>query len=138
MTPPIVAALVGAILVLMQVGFMLSAGLHRGKSGIGVGTGGDLQLERKVRRHGNLAENAALFVVVLALAEMTVVPDNVIKIVGAAFILGRIAHGIAFSSLAGSHGEDGSKLFPVLRGVGALGTVVPMIVIAAYLLAGIL
>jgi len=138
MTAPLISALVGSVLAIMQVIFMLSAGSHRAKTGIGVGTDGDLQLERKVRRHGNLAENAALFVVVLALAEMTVVPNNIVLILGVIFIIGRVFHAIAFASLAGSHGKEGSKLFKVTRWLGILGTAIGLLGVAGYLLFGIL
>jgi len=137
MTIPIISALIAAVLAIMQVVFMLSAGGHRTKTGIGVGTDGDLQLERKVRRHGNLAENAALFIVLLMLAEMTIVPSKVVLILGIIFIIGRIFHAIAFTSLAGSHGEDGSKLFKVARWIGALGTAIGLLGAAGYILAGI-
>jgi uncharacterized membrane protein YecN with MAPEG domain len=138
MTIPIISALVGAVLGIMQVMFMVSAGFHRGKTGINVGTGDDLDLERKVRRHGNLAENAALFIVLLALAEMTVVSDTVVRVLGIIFIVGRIFHAIAFTSLAGSHGQEGSKLFQAARAIGALGTMVGLLGVAGYLLFGML
>ena len=67
---PYVAASVGAVLIILQQILMMIAGTHRGKVNIGVGFGDDKDLERKIRRHGNLAENAAIFLVVLSFAEI--------------------------------------------------------------------
>jgi len=51
--------------------------------------GDDRDLERKVRRHGNLAENAAIFVVVLALAEMIGTGSAMLWALGLIFLVGR-------------------------------------------------
>lgn len=132
---PYIAALVGAILIILQQVLMMITGTHRGKASIGVGFGDDKDLERKIRRHGNLAENAAIFLVVLGFAEMASGGGMITTIIGIAFLVARIAHAIAFSSLSGSHGqEDGAKIFVLCRLVGALGTGVSGIALGLYLL----
>ena len=68
---PVYSAALGAFLIVLQVALMLTVGLHRTK-GQFIGLGDDPHLERKVRRHGNLAENAGLFLVVIALFELLV------------------------------------------------------------------
>ena len=80
---PYTAAAVGAVLLILQLVLMMSTGIHRGKTLIGVGVGDDKDLERKMRRHGNLAENAAIFVVVLALTEGIVGGGAVVVAFGA-------------------------------------------------------
>ncbi|WP_417620626.1 MAPEG family protein [Parasphingorhabdus sp.] len=137
MTPPIIAAVAGAILIIMQAIFMLLVGMHRSRHRVNLGTGDDPALERKIRRHGNLAENAALFVVVLALAEMTVVPNDVVGIIAIIFILGRIFHAVAMSTVAGSHGAEKTRAFLIMRAVGAFSTFGSFIALGGYLLAGI-
>jgi uncharacterized membrane protein YecN with MAPEG domain len=134
MTFPLITATLTALILLLQMVLMLSAGLHRGKTGVGVGTGDDQNLERKVRRHGNLAENAALFLLALALAEMFGASAMVIKGFAILFLIARLAHALAFSSLAGSHGADGNKIFGLARIIGALGTALSGVGIAGYLL----
>ena len=111
MTLPIYAATAGAILIILQALLMMTVGLYRAKSGINLGVAGDKELERRIRRHGNLAENAGLFVAVLAVAEMTVVPSNIIKYIAIAFVIARLSHAAALSTEVGSHGGKGSKLF---------------------------
>lgn len=137
MTIPIIAAVAGAILVLLQAILMILVAVHRIRDRIGLGTGDDPALERKIRRHGNLAENAALFIVVLALAEMTVVPNDVVAIIAIIFVIGRIFHAIALSTVAGSHGAEKGRIFAALRAIGAFSTFGSFIALGGYLLAGI-
>lgn len=137
MTIPIIAAAAGAIVIILQAILMILVGWHRIRNRVGLGTGDDPALERKIRRHGNLAENAALFIVVLALAEMTVVPNDVVRIIAIIFILGRIFHAIALSTVSGSHGSATGRIFPIFRAIGAFSTFGCFLALGFYLLAGI-
>ncbi|AMO70670.1 MAPEG family protein [Sphingorhabdus sp. M41] len=137
MTIPIIAAAAGAVLIILQAILMILVGMHRIRHRVNLGTGDDLALERKIRRHGNLAENAALFIVMLALAEMTVVPNDVVRIIAIVFIVGRILHAIALSTVSGSHGAETGKIFQAFRAIGALATFGSFIALGSYLLAGI-
>lgn len=132
---PFTTAFVAAVLIIMQVVFMMVTGIHRGKASIGVGFGDDKDLERKIRRHGNLAENAAIFLVVLGLVEGLSGGGLAASIFGFVFLAARISHGIAFSSLAGSHGqENGGRVFVMCRLAGAMGTALSGIGMGLYLL----
>ncbi len=132
---PTVAATVGAILIIAQQVFMMITGTHRGTVSIGVGVGDDKQLERKMRRHGNLAENAAIFIVVLGFAEMLTGGTLITTGLGVAFLIARISHAVAFSSLSGSHGQENSaRIFALCRLFGALGTGLSGIILGLYLL----
>ncbi|WP_432201328.1 MAPEG family protein [Erythrobacter sp. W53] len=124
MNLPLYTALLGAFLIVLQVILMLSVGLHRAK-GQFIGNGDDRDLERKVRRHGNLAENSGLFLVVLALLE--IIAGQTSWVLGLCILFGvaRLLHAVGFSSLAGSHGEDltgARKAFAGMRAMGAFGT----------------
>ncbi len=121
---PIYTAMLGAFLIVFQVALMMTVGLHRSK-GQFIGIGEDRDLERKVRRHGNLAENAGLFLVVIALLEMIAGQTLYVAAVCAAFAAARLLHAAGFSSLAGSHGDNligVRKAFAGMRAIGALGT----------------
>ncbi|MEO1221360.1 MAG: MAPEG family protein [Pseudomonadota bacterium] len=121
---PIYTAMLGAFMIVFQVVLMLTVGFHRAK-GQFIGIGDDRDLERKVRRHGNLAENSGLFLVVIALLEMIVGQTVYVAAVCAAFAAARLLHAAGFSSLAGSHGDDlvgARKAFAGLRAMGAFGT----------------
>lgn len=124
MNLPVYTAALGAFLIVLQVALMLSVGLHRSK-GQFIGIGDDRDLERKVRRHGNLAENSGLFLVVIALFEMLVGQTTFVLALCAVFAAARLLHALGFSSLAGSHGEDltgARKAFAGMRAMGAFGT----------------
>ena len=132
---PITAAFVGAVLIILQQVLMVSTGRHRAQAKLGVGFGEDQDLERKIRRHGNLAENAAVFLVVLSLAEVLSGGGMVTTILGVLFLAARISHAIAFSSLSGSHGqENGPQIFVLCRMAGALGTAFSGVALGVYLL----
>ncbi|GAA4049311.1 MAPEG family protein [Parerythrobacter jejuensis] len=124
MNMPIYAAALGAFIIILQVILMLTVGLQRGK-GQFIGHEGNKDLERKVRRHGNLAENSGLFVVVLALLEILTGQTTLVYVLCILFAVARVLHAVGFSSLAGSHGEDltgGRKAFAGMRAMGAFGT----------------
>lgn len=139
MTLPLIAAQTGAFLIVLQMILKLSAGFHRAGTGQGVGVQGDRQLERKVRRHGNLAENAGLFVAVLATAELAGLSNTVLGALAVVFVVARILHATGFSSLAGSHGDvEGGKAFKLARFFGAIGTALSGIALGLFTLAGVL
>lgn len=120
---PQTAAMVGAFLLILQQFLMMNTGSHRAKTEIGVGNGDDLNLERKSRRHGNLAENAAIFIVVLALTEGLTGTGPAIMAFGGIFVFARLCHAIGFMSTTGSHAtRDGPKFFVLFRMVGAMLT----------------
>ena len=121
---PLYSAMLGAFLIVLQAALMLTVGLHRSR-GQFIGIGEDRDLERKVRRHGNLAENAGLFLVVIALFEILVGQTTYVAAVCVIFAVARVLHAIGFSSLAGSHGEDltgARRAFAGMRAMGAFGT----------------
>ncbi|GAA0466157.1 hypothetical protein GCM10009096_03530 [Parasphingorhabdus litoris] len=134
MTVPIISAYAGALLIILQGVLMVLTGLHRVKAGINLGVGDDPVMERKIRRHGNLAENAGLFVAVLAIAEMTIVPSSAIMIIASAFVIARFSHAIALSTEAGSHGAEGGKIFVLARVIGAFGTLICFLALGGILL----
>lgn len=130
---PIIAATTAGLLLIMQQALMLSVGMYRGKVKLGVGYGEDLDMQRLIRRHGNLAENAAIFIATLALLELYVGSGTVVYAFAIAFFAGRISHLLGFSSLSGSHLADGSKLFLFLRAGGAMTTAIVGLATGGYL-----
>jgi uncharacterized protein len=59
---------------------------------IGVGDGGNEVLLRRMRAHANFAENAPLFLVLLAVVELAVSGNMLLWTAGILFILARLAH----------------------------------------------
>jgi uncharacterized protein len=96
-TPPVITSLTAGILIIMQVALMLSVVVTRRRNRQSLGDGGHQDLLVAIRRHGNFAENAALFVTGFALLELLGGGRTELAIMCAAFVLGRISHAIGLS-----------------------------------------
>ena len=68
---------------------------------IGVGTGGDAELEQRVRAHGNLIEAAPFALLLLYLVEQTGLAPLYVHAFGATFVAARLAHAQGMSSTTG-------------------------------------
>ncbi|MEO1044441.1 MAG: MAPEG family protein [Pseudomonadota bacterium] len=134
MTLPLISAAAAGAILILQLMLMVAVGLHRTKSGVFVGLEGDRDLERKARRHGNLAENAGIFIVALALAEIIGAPSGFVMTIALVFVIGRALHAIGFSSLTGSHGDAGNRFFVAARAIGAFSTFFGGLALGAMLL----
>jgi hypothetical protein len=93
---------------------------------IGVGSGGDAELEQRVRAHGNLVESAPFALVLLYLIEQTGLSSTYIHVFGAAFVFARFAHAQGMSTTTGRSAG---------RFYGSLGTVILLFVMSALLIA---
>jgi len=98
LTPPVVTAFAAAVLITLQTALMLVAALTRraSKQALG-GEAGQPALQRAVRRHGNLAENAAIFLIGLALFEMLGGPKPWAIILAVVFVAARLSHAAGLS-----------------------------------------
>lgn len=122
---PQTTAQVASILALFQIILMLRVGLYRLNSNIGIGSGGNDTLERRIRVHGNLIENAPIFLILLGLLEISGMGQGAIAGLGLAFFLARISHAYALSKTSGPH---------PLRAVGAMGTTLSIVGTSSALL----
>lgn len=122
---PVVTAVTAGVLAVLQSSLMLTVGMKRLKYSQGIGDGGYEDLARLIRRHGNLAENAAIFLVVLALLEMTGINHLIVITLASLFIIARFSHALAFSITSGPH---------PLRAFGAILTAILTIVCSGYLI----
>jgi len=93
---------------------------------IGVGSGGDAELEQRVRAHGNLVESAPFALVLLYLIEQTGLSSTYIHVFGAAFVFARLAHAQGMSTTTGRSAG---------RFYGSLGTVILLFLMSALLIA---
>jgi uncharacterized protein len=118
----IYAGICGLLLVVLYV----RISQRRLTTKIGVGSGGDAELEQRVRAHGNLVESAPLALILLYLMEQSGFNSTYIHILGAAFVVARLAHAQGMSSTTGR--STG-------RFVGSLGTVILLFVMSAFLIA---
>ncbi|SJZ88232.1 hypothetical protein SAMN02745126_02687 [Enhydrobacter aerosaccus] len=112
---PIVTATTAVILAFLQVALMLWTSVGRAQLSTGLGDGGDNGLLRRIRMHGNLAENLPIFLILLVLVEVAGEWRRVVPAIATIFVLARIAHVIGLAR------TDGPS---VPRVVGALGTAI--------------
>ena len=95
--PPVVSAITGGILIILQAIFMFAAANQRRQHGPSLGEATDPGMIRAVRRHGNLSENAAIFVVCAALLEVLGGSRYWVEILCAVFVVARLSHAIGLS-----------------------------------------
>ena len=95
--PPIVSAITAGVLLILQLILMIGAIRARLRDQQSLGDGGKPGVIRAVRRHGNFAENAALFAVSFVLLEMLGESRTMMAVLCAAFVVGRLLHAAALS-----------------------------------------
>jgi len=93
---PVISAITAGVLIIGQAGLLVAVAQRRRASRQALGDG-DTTLQRLVRRHGNFAENAAIFVASLALLEMMGAARPFVIGLAALFIVGRLLHAIGLS-----------------------------------------
>lgn len=121
--PAVTAATAGALGILHVVLVLLvSAG--RVKFNTGLGDGGNEALSRRIRMHGNLTENASLFLILLGIVELSRVSPHLVTILGPLIVVLRICHAYGLSI----HFGPGPNAF---RAIGAGGTALAIIVLSA-------
>lgn len=69
---------------------------------VGIGSGGDSELARRVRVHGNAAEYMPIALILLLLAELNTALVWPLHVAGIALIAGRVAHFLGLGRTAGT------------------------------------
>lgn len=72
----------------------------RGPGGPSLGDGGDLDMQRRIRGHGNFAEYVPLLVAMLAILELGGLPAPWLHVLGATLLVSRLLHGYALAFTA--------------------------------------
>lgn len=118
MTLPLISGYTAALLGTMQIILMMKVGFARRTAQVPFGDAGDGDLLRKIRRHGNLAENAPIFLILLGFLEIIGGPQSAVLGLAIVFVVARLSHSYALS------GPDK----PVAaRAMGAMGTLIGVI-----------
>lgn len=117
----IYAGICGLLLVVLYV----RISQRRLTTKIGVGSGGDAELEQRVRAHGNLIEAAPFALILLYLIEQTGLGSMYVHALGALFIAARLAHAQGMST---STGRSTGRFY------GSLGTVILLVVMSILLI----
>ena len=120
-----VTLVIAAAIGLINVWLALRVGQGRVSSKIMLGDGGEAAMTARIRAHANLTEYAPTVLILMALIELARGPSLFLWIVGAAFVVVRLAH--AFGIARPTPGP--------LRMIGALGTWVVIVALAVWALA---
>ena len=97
LTMPVVSAITAGVLLIIQMLLMLRTALTRRAAGISLGDGADATLQRRSRRHGNLAENAAIFIAGFTLVELMGEHRLWLEIACGLFVFARLLHIVGLS-----------------------------------------
>ncbi len=126
---PHITAATAVVLAVFQMLLLLYTARGRGRYSTGLGHGEDPALLRRIRMHGNLAENTPLFLILLGLVEVSGQWTALVPIFAVAFIVIRLSHAIGLSLSSG---------LTIFRFVGALGTVLSMLGLAGLLVVSLM
>ncbi len=98
---PRITLLFASLHVLLMLVLLARISRHRHGQKIGMGDGGDAELARKVRVHGNFIEHAPFALLMLGLLELSGIPAAWLWVFGSALLLGRVMHAVGFSRRPG-------------------------------------
>ena len=87
-----ITALYAGILVFIGSFLAFKVGSHRGKTGISILHGGDMEFAATIRRHDNFTENVPFILVLLVLLELNGASGALMHGLGIALVVARIAH----------------------------------------------
>lgn len=118
---PTITALYAGLLGILYMVLCWQVVVQRRRAKVGLGVGGDTALERAVRVHGNFAEYAPLFVVLLLVAELNGGAAVPLHVLGVVFVLARIGHALG---LGRSSGVSKGRFY------GTLATWIALLVLA--------
>ena len=95
---PVISGATAAGVAVLTTALAVYIGAGRFRYKVSLGDGGNDDLHRRVRMHGNLIEIAPLFLILMALTEMTGAHDGLVRVIGPLFLLCRLAHAYGLSA----------------------------------------
>jgi uncharacterized membrane protein YecN with MAPEG domain len=108
-----ITALYAGLLAIYAIWLSSRAGLMRGKTGVSILYGDNMELAEKVRRHQNFVEYVPLALILIGVLELNGGSPMFLHILGVLLIIARVAH---------AHGLFHDNISHPLRAVGAGGT----------------
>ena len=97
-----VTALYAGLLAFWFLFLSLRVVLKRRSARVGIGSGEDRELARRVRVHGNAAEYLPLALILMLLLELNTALGWLLHIAGIALVAGRVAHFLGLGRSAGT------------------------------------
>ncbi|MFM5922927.1 MAG: MAPEG family protein [Novosphingobium sp.] len=109
----------------------LRCGQVRSKAGVSIGTGGNDLLERRMRAQLNFVENTPWVLFLIAGIELAGKGGSWLAIVGALYMLGRVAHGLGMDGTALAKGRSVGTIITMLTHLG-LAVVAVLVVLGKF------
>jgi uncharacterized protein len=100
MTPRI-TLLFASLHALLMLALAARVAFHRHSQKVGLGDGGDKRLMRKIRVHANFVEYVPIALLLLALLELSDLPEIWLWSLGGGLLLARVLHVIGLSQRSG-------------------------------------
>ena len=116
------AALLGLLTLVLAVRVVRGRWVNR----IGLGDGGQADMTRRIRVHGNLVETVPIALILLLVLELTNVGATWLHAFGIALVVGRVLHAWGLSR------HDGSSFGRMLGTVLTFGAIAVMCVLILY------
>lgn len=116
-----ITALYGSLLAIVFLFLSFNIIRLRFKLKVGVGDGGERQLTKSVRIHGNFSEYIPLALILLGCYELTGASSLWLHILGISLLIGRILHAIGLSKSIGTS---------IPRIVGMISTFIVLLILS--------
>jgi uncharacterized membrane protein YecN with MAPEG domain len=87
-----VTGLYAALFMLFQFGLTLHVARNRMATKTSLGDGGDSEMAKRIRAHGNFVETVPIAIILMLIAELSGAPFWGIHLVGVALLIGRGMH----------------------------------------------
>ena len=121
--PAVTAATAGAFGI-WHVLLAIHVGMGRVKYKTGLGDGDNVALRRRIRMQGNLTENVALFLILLAIVELSGAWPRLVLSLGPIMVVLSMCHTFGLSMRFGSTAN-------AFRAIGAAGTALALVILSA-------
>ena len=120
-----ITALYAGLLAIYGIWLGSRAGLMRGKVGVSILHGDNMELAEKMRRHGNFAEYVPIALILIGVLELNGGSAMFLHGLGAALVVARVAHAKGLYHDNMSHplrtvGAAGTALITVVAGIAAI------------------
>jgi uncharacterized membrane protein YecN with MAPEG domain len=124
LNPIDITILFAGIFGICHVVFTLRVGMYRVRNNISVGDGGDKELLKRIRGHGNFIETVPMGLILLLLNELNGLADTYLIGLASVLLVSRLLHYISLT-LGGPH---------IFRPIGMLGTLLMLLASSLLLL----